>query len=317
MAIPRMLRQPWRQCRTGSADGRMPAARFLPRRQPPLPRRHDNKKQTTSSFCASTTCAAPTSGPTARCSKPGSTSANWKTSPPTRSPASTSAWCAWLPALVEHHCGVGERGGFLQRLRRRHLGRPRARTRGHRAAEPGRHAHRLRPDPQHLASAASTAWCSAPATRRSRAPRWPKATALLMAAINDDALRRGGRRGRRARQGRRLLPRPQHRRHRRRRHRPPHPAHPPERRQPGATRLRRAPAPHLDRRDRPHQRHRRRHRQRQGPDQEPAAVLRRAGARRPAGRQRRPRPGKPRRTSACRWWSSRPTATTAAACRST
>ncbi|MCZ8235074.1 MAG: cyanophycin synthetase [Inhella sp.] len=24
--------------------------------------------------------------------------------------------CAWLPALVEHHCGVGERGGFLQRL---------------------------------------------------------------------------------------------------------------------------------------------------------------------------------------------------------
>ncbi|MCZ2405814.1 MAG: cyanophycin synthetase [Burkholderiales bacterium] len=23
---------------------------------------------------------------------------------------------AWLPALVEHHCGVGERGGFLQRL---------------------------------------------------------------------------------------------------------------------------------------------------------------------------------------------------------
>ena len=24
--------------------------------------------------------------------------------------------CAWLPALTEHHCGVGERGGFLQRL---------------------------------------------------------------------------------------------------------------------------------------------------------------------------------------------------------
>ena len=22
----------------------------------------------------------------------------------------------WLPALVEHHCGVGERGGFIQRL---------------------------------------------------------------------------------------------------------------------------------------------------------------------------------------------------------
>src|SRR6476661_281593 len=24
---------------------------------------------------------------------------------------------AWLPSLVEHRCGVGERGGFLQRLR--------------------------------------------------------------------------------------------------------------------------------------------------------------------------------------------------------
>ena len=24
--------------------------------------------------------------------------------------------CAWLPALPEHHCGVGERGGFMQRL---------------------------------------------------------------------------------------------------------------------------------------------------------------------------------------------------------
>ena len=24
---------------------------------------------------------------------------------------------AWLPSLVEHHCGIGERGGFLQRLR--------------------------------------------------------------------------------------------------------------------------------------------------------------------------------------------------------
>ncbi|RYF62934.1 MAG: cyanophycin synthetase, partial [Comamonadaceae bacterium] len=23
---------------------------------------------------------------------------------------------AWLPALIEHHCGVGERGGFLERL---------------------------------------------------------------------------------------------------------------------------------------------------------------------------------------------------------
>ena len=31
-------------------------------------------------------------------------------------PGFTERLTAWLPALVEHHCGVGERGGFLQRL---------------------------------------------------------------------------------------------------------------------------------------------------------------------------------------------------------
>ncbi|MDH0864155.1 cyanophycin synthetase [Mitsuaria sp. GD03876] len=31
-------------------------------------------------------------------------------------PGFTERLCARLPALVEHHCGVGERGGFLQRL---------------------------------------------------------------------------------------------------------------------------------------------------------------------------------------------------------
>ena len=31
-------------------------------------------------------------------------------------PGFTARLCAWLPALEEHHCGVGERGGFLQRL---------------------------------------------------------------------------------------------------------------------------------------------------------------------------------------------------------
>ncbi len=28
---------------------------------------------------------------------------------------------AWLPSLVEHRCSVGQRGGFFERLRRRHL----------------------------------------------------------------------------------------------------------------------------------------------------------------------------------------------------
>ena len=36
--------------------------------------------------------------------------------PSNRLPGFTERLTAWLPALQEHHCGVGERGGFLQRL---------------------------------------------------------------------------------------------------------------------------------------------------------------------------------------------------------
>ena len=140
-----------------------------------------------------------------------------------------------------------------------------------------------------------------------------------MAAINDEPVRRAGRRaGRGLRdQGRRLLPRPEHRLHRRAAtdRRIPH------------IRLNEgnlvqlgygaAPATHLDGRDRPHQCDRRRHRQRQGPHQVSLLQgLRRAGARGAGRRTAPPRPGKPRRTSACRWWSSRPTPTMAAASRS-
>ncbi|MFC0252981.1 cyanophycin synthetase [Massilia consociata] len=32
-------------------------------------------------------------------------------------PGFTERLCTWLPGLVEHHCGVGHRGGFLERLR--------------------------------------------------------------------------------------------------------------------------------------------------------------------------------------------------------
>jgi cyanophycin synthetase len=36
--------------------------------------------------------------------------------PSNRLPGFSARLTAWLPGLVEHHCGVGERGGFLQRL---------------------------------------------------------------------------------------------------------------------------------------------------------------------------------------------------------
>jgi len=36
--------------------------------------------------------------------------------PSNQLPGMTERLSAWLPNLVEHHCGVGERGGFLQRL---------------------------------------------------------------------------------------------------------------------------------------------------------------------------------------------------------
>ncbi|QHE85297.1 cyanophycin synthetase [Hydrogenophaga sp. BPS33] len=37
--------------------------------------------------------------------------------PSNKLPGLTDRLIAWLPALVEHHCGVGERGGFIERLR--------------------------------------------------------------------------------------------------------------------------------------------------------------------------------------------------------
>ena len=46
---------------------------------------------------------------------------------------------AWLPGLVEHHCGVGHRGGVFRALARRHVVRPCAGAHHHRAAQPGRH----------------------------------------------------------------------------------------------------------------------------------------------------------------------------------
>ena len=36
--------------------------------------------------------------------------------PSNKIPGFNTRLTAMLPALIEHHCGVGERGGFLQRL---------------------------------------------------------------------------------------------------------------------------------------------------------------------------------------------------------
>ncbi len=37
--------------------------------------------------------------------------------PSNKVPGFNERLTAWLPDLVEHHCGVGERGGFIERLR--------------------------------------------------------------------------------------------------------------------------------------------------------------------------------------------------------
>ncbi len=70
-------------------------------------------------------------------------------------------------------------------------------------------------------------------------------------------------------------------------------------------------APHLDGRNRQHQRHRRDHLARQGPDQGTDFLGRRAGTGRAGSRRVPTMPSKPRKISASRWSSSRPTAITA------
>ncbi len=147
---------------------------------------------------------------------------------------------AWLPALVEHRCGVGERGGFLERLREGTWAGAHSGTRRAGAAEPGRHAHRLRQDAGNLGTAASTRWPSAPAQEQVGRAALQPARELLMAAIEDRPFDVEAADRRPARHGRQHLPRPEHRAHRRRGHRAPHSVDPPDRRQPGAAGPRRA-----------------------------------------------------------------------------
>ena len=94
--------------------------------------------------------------------------------PSNRLPGFNDRLTAMLPALIEHHCGVGERGGFLQRLEKA----PGWAILEHVVIE----LLNLAGMPtgfgqtRSTSGTASTAWSSAPATSRSPAPRWPKAT---------------------------------------------------------------------------------------------------------------------------------------------
>ncbi len=129
-----------------------------------------------------------------RASRPGSTSANWKTIPSNLLPGFTTRLTTWLPGLIEHHCGVGYHGGFLERLNE-------GTWAGHilehvvlEAAEPGRHEDRLRQDPLHRRASASTRWPSARADNVVGRAALEVGHRLLMAAINDDAVRPARRR---------------------------------------------------------------------------------------------------------------------------
>ncbi|GAO26583.1 cyanophycin synthetase [Alicycliphilus sp. B1] len=82
----------------------------------------------------------------------------------------------WLPDLVEHTCGVGERGGFIQRLEGgTWMGHVLEHVR-HRAAEPLGHAWPSSARRARSPGAACTAWCSAAPRRPWRAWPWTAAT---------------------------------------------------------------------------------------------------------------------------------------------
>ena len=74
--------------------------------------------------------------------------------PSNQLPGMNERLTAWLPNMVEHHCGVGERGGFFQRL-----------TEG---TWCGHVLEHVVIKPARPASAAFTAWCSGRATSK-----WP------------------------------------------------------------------------------------------------------------------------------------------------
>jgi cyanophycin synthetase len=159
---------------------------------------------------------------------------SWKTTLP-QIPGFNERLTAWLPALIEHHCGVGERGGFLQRLQEgtwcghvlEHIviellnlsgmptgfGQTRSTSTARRVPHGvpctrragGPHGTGPGPPPDHGRHQRRA--FDVPPPWHACAPRWTTATWAPA------------------------------RRHRHRRHRPGHSAHPPERRQPGAVGL--------------------------------------------------------------------------------
>jgi cyanophycin synthetase len=90
--------------------------------------------------------------------------------PSNKIPGFNDRLLALLPALIEHHCGVGERGGFIQRLEE-------GTWAGHILEHVVIELLNLAGMPtgfgqtRSTSSAASTAWCSAPV--KSAWPAWP------------------------------------------------------------------------------------------------------------------------------------------------
>ncbi len=188
---------------------------------------------------------------------------------------------AWLPTMIEHRCSVGERGGFFERLRRgtwmghilEHVtlelqslaGTPVGFGRARETSEVGVYKVAIEYKEEELARAALKTGLRAVPGRGSR-----------------PAVRHCGGSAKTARAGPEDLPGPQHRRDRGSGPASRHSDSPAEYREPGAIWLRRPPASHPGRRDRPHPAIAESDRPRQGTDPHAAAHGRRAGARRPA-----------------------------------
>ena len=118
---------------------------------------------------------------------------------------------AWLPTMIEHRCGIGERGGFFERLRR---GTYLAHILEHVTLElqtPGRHPTSASAA---LARRRKRAFTRSPSNTRKKSsagPAWRPAAELLTAAVHDLPFDVAGRSRQAARSAPAGLPGPQHR----------------------------------------------------------------------------------------------------------